>query len=269
MSESFMRALNRRVEVEREDVRQVASSALDAFGLTKTHQTSRVNLRRDASTTTIADRPRESFLSYVWARRGTLAQLTIRHLWLVSLALFAAVVVALPLGLALERTRRVAGSALGGLGMIQTIPSIALLAFLVPFIGVGVAPALIALWLYALFPIARGTFSGVRDADPSAVEASEALGMTARQRLIKVRLPLAAPVIMGGVRTAGVITVGAATLAAFIGAGGLGEPIVTGLALADTRMILFGAVPAAVLAILVDAVLALIERRIRPAHLRS
>ena len=152
--------------------------------------------------------------------------------------------------------------------MLQTIPSIALLAFMVPLLGVGVAPALLALWLYALYPIARGTYSGVRDADPSAVEAAEALGMTPAQRLLQVRLPLAAPVIMAGVRTAAVITVGAATLAAFIGAGGLGEPIVTGLALADTRMVLSGALPAAALALLVDGVLALVERRIAPAHLR-
>ena len=143
-----------------------------------------------------------------------------------------------------------------------------MLAFMVPLLGVGVVPALVALWLYALFPIARATYTGVRDADPAAVEASEALGMTPRQRLLKVRLPLAAPVIMAGVRTAAVITVGATTLAAFIGAGGLGEPIVTGLALADTRMVLFGAVPAAALALLVDAALGVVEKRFRPAHLR-
>jgi len=158
---------------------------------------------------------------------------------------------------------------LGALGVLQTIPSIALLAFMVPLLGIGAMPAVIALWLYALLPIVRGTYTGVRDADPDAVEAAEALGMTAIQRLIKVRLPLAAPVIMSGVRTAAVITVGAATLAAFIGAGGLGEPIVTGLAIADTRMVLSGALPAAALALMVDAALALLERRLRPAHLRS
>ncbi|HEY0972246.1 MAG TPA: ABC transporter permease, partial [Gemmatimonadales bacterium] len=172
------------------------------------------------------------------------------------------------LGLGLERARRAAGPALGGLGVLQTIPSIALLAFMVPLLGVGVAPALVALWLYALYPIARGTHTGVRDADPAAVEAAEALGMTPAQRLLRVRLPLAAPVIMAGVRTAAVITVGAATLAAFIGAGGLGEPIVTGLALADTRMVLSGALPAAALALVVDGALALVERRVAPAHLR-
>ena len=123
--------------------------------------------------------------------------------------------------------------------------------------------------MYALYPIARGTYTGVRDADPAAVEAAEALGMTPSQRLVQVRLPLAAPVIMAGVRTAAVITVGAATLAAFIGAGGLGEPIIQGLALADSRMILSGAIPAALLALVVDAVLALIEWRVAPANLRG
>jgi osmoprotectant transport system permease protein len=192
----------------------------------------------------------------------------VRHLWLVALALAAAAVVAVPLGLGLERARRAAGPALGALGILQTIPSIALLAFMVPLLGIGVAPALVALWLYALQPIVRGTYTGVRDADPAAVEAAEALGMTPLQRLLRVRLPLAAPVIMAGVRTAAVITVGATTLAAFIGAGGLGEPIVTGLALADMRMVLSGALPAAALALLVDGALALVERRVTPAHLR-
>jgi osmoprotectant transport system permease protein len=131
-----------------------------------------------------------------------------------------------------------------------------------------VVPALAALMLYALYPIARGTYVGVRDADPEAVEAAEALGATPGQRLRWVRLPLAAPVIMAGVRTAAVITVGAATLAAFIGAGGLGEPIVEGLALADTRLVLSGAIPAALLALFVDGVLALVERRLRPVYLR-
>jgi osmoprotectant transport system permease protein len=270
LDEETMRALNRRVEIDGEDVRQVASAALAAAGLSPVSTSG----RPDGGPTADASAPasggtHESFAAYVWNRRAILVRLTVQHLWLVSIALAAAVLIALPLGLALERARHAAGPALGGLGVVQTIPSIALLAFMVPFLGVGVVPALIAVWLYALFPIARGTYSGVRDADPDAVEAAEALGMTPRQRLLKVRLPLAAPVIMAGIRTAAVITVGATTLAAFIGAGGLGEPIVTGLALADTRMVLSGAVPAAALAVLVDGALALIERRVRPAHLRS
>lgn len=147
---------------------------------------------------------------------------------------------------------------------MQTIPSIALLAFMLPLLGIGLVPALVALFLYSLYPILRNTYTGVRDADQAAVNAATALGMTPHQVLRHVRLPLAAPVIMAGIRTAGVINVGTATLAAFIGAGGLGDPIVAGLALSDTRMILSGALPAALLAIVVDWSLGSVERRLRP-----
>ena len=261
LDEITMRRLNRRVEVDREDVRVVAADELKALGLVGGAQAVRA-----------AAGPQRSgvagFARYMWDRRVNLAGLTLRHLLLVGLALLAAVIVAVPLGLFLERTRRLAEPTIGALGVLQTIPSIALLAFMIPLLGVGVTPALVALWLYALYPIARGTYTGVRDADPDAVSAAEALGTTPVQRLLWVRLPLAAPVIMAGVRTAAVITVGAATLAAFIGAGGLGEPIVAGLALADTRMILSGALPAAALALAVDGVLALVERMVAPAHRR-
>jgi osmoprotectant transport system permease protein len=193
----------------------------------------------------------------------------LRHLALSLAALIAAIAVAVPLGLVLERSRGLSEITLGSLGVIETIPSIALLAFMIPLFGIGAAPALVALWLYALYPIARATFTGVREADPDAVSAAEALGVTPVQRLLWIRLPLAAPVIMAGIRTAAVLTIGAATLAAFIGAGGLGEPIVQGLALADTRLVLSGAIPAALLAIVVDRILAVAERRLRPAHLRA
>ena len=265
IDEQMMRTLNRRTEVDGEEVGRVAESALESLGL--------VAAAGDPGDSALAvSRPagvKASFGGYLWQRRNVLLGLVLRHLELVALALAGAALVAVPLGLTLERARHSAGPVLGVLGVLQTIPSIALLAFMVPLLGIGVRPALVALWVYALFPIARGTYTGVRDADPAAIEAAEALGMTAQQRLLRVRLPLAAPVIMAGVRTAAVITVGAATLAAFIGAGGLGEPIVQGLALADSRMILSGAVPAAALALLVDGMLALIERRVAPAHLRK
>ncbi|PYP49859.1 MAG: ABC transporter permease [Gemmatimonadetes bacterium] len=258
LDEKTMRQLNRRVEVDGEDVRRVASDELSALGLVGA-----------VSRSEVAPSTRNSgFWRYMWDRRSNLATLTLRHLMLVALGLFAAVIVAVPLGLGLERARHIAEPTIGALGVLQTIPSIALLAFMIPLLGVGVVPALVALWLYALYPIARGTYTGVRDADPDAVAAAEALGTTPAQRLLWVRLPLAAPVIMAGIRTAAVITVGAATLAAFIGAGGLGEPIVAGLALADTRMILSGALPAAALALAVDGVLAVVERLVAPAHRR-
>ena len=259
LTEATMRQLNRRIEVDGEDVRAVASSELTTLGLVNSRASSFAAIRAGNRT---------GFFSYLWDRRVLLASMTARHLELVAVALLAAVIIAIPLGLILERGRRVAEPVIGGLGVLQTIPSIALLAFMIPVLGVGVIPALVALWLYALYPIARGTYSGVRDADPDAVSAAEALGTTPMQRLLWVRLPLAAPVIMSGVRTAAVITVGAATLAAFIGAGGLGEPIVAGLALADTRMILSGALPAAILALVVDGLLAVVERVVAPAHRR-
>ena len=261
LTEAHMRALNRRVEVDGEDVGRVAADALGALGL--------VSAAGDGAATAgtmAAGRP--SLSAYLLGRRASILSLTLRHLALVSIALGGAVLVAVPLGLGLERARRAAEPILGALGALQTVPSLALLAFMIPLLGVGTRPALVALWLYALYPIARATFTGLREADPAAVEAAEALGATPAQRLLLVRLPLAAPVIMAGVRTAAVITVGAATLAALIGAGGLGEPIVTGLALADPRLVLSGALPAAALALLVDGTLALVERAVTPPHRR-
>ena len=260
LDERTMRGANRRLEVDGEDVRVVARELLGAIGLSG---------ELPQGDAVVAPRPAAGLGAYLWSQRAPIGRLTLRHLMLVAIALVLAVVVAVPLGLALERARGGAEPVLGALGVLQTIPSIALLAFMIPLLGVGVRPALVALWLYALYPIARGTYVGVTDADPRAVEAAEALGMTARQRLLQVRLPLAAPVIMAGVRTAAVITVGAATLAAFIGAGGLGEPIVTGLALADTRLVLSGALPAAGLSLLVDGALAMVARLVTPAHRRS
>ncbi|HTR77177.1 MAG TPA: glycine betaine ABC transporter substrate-binding protein, partial [Gemmatimonadaceae bacterium] len=232
LSESDMRELNRRIEVDGQDVARVAHAALNSIGLVEAD-----HVALSAST---AGRlgGGGGLGTFLWARRATIAALAARHLELVLVALLAAVLVGLPVGLLLERARRVAEPAIGALGVVQTVPSIALLAFMIPFFGIGVLPALVALWLYALYPIARSTYVGVRDAAPDAVEAAEALGTTGWQRLILVRLPLAAPSIVSGIRTASVILVGAATLAAFIGAGGLGEPIVAGLALADTRLVL-------------------------------
>ena len=195
--------------------------------------------------------------------------LTLRHVLLVSVSLIAATLIAVPLGLLLERRRKRAESVIRGVGLLQTIPSIALLAFMIPLLGIGIRPALVALFLYSLFPILRNTYTGIRDVDPAAVDCARSLGMTDAQILRYVRFPMAIPVIMAGVRTAAVITVGTATLAAFIGAGGLGDPIVAGLALSDTQMILSGAVPAATLALLVDGLLASTEWFLTPKALRT
>ncbi len=255
LDEAGMRELNRRVEVDGEAVADVARRVLSELGLVGA-----------AAAPDVAADPgaQESFVAYMWARRADTARQTLRHLFLVAVSLAAAIIVAVPLGLGLERVRQGAEAAIRSTGLLQTIPSIALLAFMIPVLGIGVTPAIVALFLYALYPIVRNTYTGVRDADVQAVEAARALGMTDRQLLFEVRLPLAAPVIMAGIRTAAVINVGTATLAAFIGAGGLGDPIVAGLALSDTRMILSGAAPAAVLALVVDWLLSRVEAGVAP-----
>ena len=255
LDERVMRELNRQVEADGTDIAVVAGRALRELGL------SRDAPGRSARST---GGTRPSFVRYFWARRAETVRLLGQHLLLVVLSLGGAALVAIPLGLLLERWRAGAENAIRAVGLLQTIPGIALLAFMLPLLGIGVVPALLALFLYSLYPIVRNTYTGVRDAAPDAVRAAEALGMTAGQLLRHVRLPLAAPVIMAGVRTAGVINVGTATLAAFIGAGGLGDPIVAGLALSDSRLVLAGAIPAALLAVAVDLTLGLVERRIRP-----
>jgi osmoprotectant transport system permease protein len=260
MDEAFVRELNQRVEVDGEAVAVVAADALEELGLLDEGG----GPRGSGVTAQSASEGGGSLLAYLWERRSRLAQLTLRHLLLVGWSLGIGILVAVPLGLLLERTRRAAEGVIRGVGLLQTIPSIALLAFMIPFLGIGVVPAVVALLLYSLFPIVRNTYTGVRDADPEAVAAARALGMTDRQLLGQVRLPLAAPVIMAGVRTAAVINVGTATLAAFIGAGGLGDPIVAGLALSDTTMVLSGAIPAALLALVVDGALALVEKAVTP-----
>lgn len=257
LDEAAMRRLNRRLEVEGEALTRVAAAALAGTGLVGEDRPAGLDAARTAE-------GEEGLLDYLWSGRRETGRQTGRHLLLVGVSLLGAVLLAVPLGLVLERVRWGAETVIRGVGLLQTIPSIALLAFMIPLLGIGAGPALVALFLYSLFPILRNTYSGVRDADAEAVDAARALGMTAPQTLLRVRLPLAAPVIMAGIRTSAVINVGTATLAAFIGAGGLGDPIVAGLALTDSRMVLAGAIPAALLALLVDGGLALAERGVRP-----
>jgi osmoprotectant transport system permease protein len=260
LDEGTMRELNRRLEVAGEPVHQVARDGLRATGLLGVAASGDAGVRVGRG---------GGVWEYLWSRRGETGRQTLRHLFLVVVSLLAAVLVAVPLGLALERLPGGAEGVIRGVGVLQTMPSIALLAFMIPLLGIGVLPALVALFVYSLFPVLRNTFSGVRDADPAAVDAARSLGMTPGQLLLRVRLPLAAPVIMAGIRTAAVLNVGTATLAAFIGAGGLGDPIVAGLALTDHRMILSGAVPAALLALGVDALLGVAERAVVPDGVRT
>ena len=279
--EEAMRRLNLRLQDGKESEEAVARDALRELGLVAgpgggpgaggrgAAAGSTAAAAASGFTEDVAGQPAAAaapgFWRFLWEGRAALAHRTLTHLALSAAALLLGALIAVPLGLYLERHRRGAEPVIGLLGLLQTIPSLALLAFMIPLLGVGAAAAVAALWIYSLFPIVRNTYTGVRDADPRAVEAASALGMTPGQVLRQVRLPLAAPVLMAGIRTAAVLTVGTATLAAFIGAGGLGEPIVTGLQLASSRMILSGAIPAAALALLVDFALWTVERALRPA----
>ncbi len=192
---------------------------------------------------------------------------TVTHLKLTAIALALGCLTGLPLGILVFRTRAVAGVTVYLAGLLQTIPSIALLALMIPFFGIGVLPAIVALFLYSLLPILRNTVTALVTIDPVLKRVAEAIGLTRWEQLRHVLLPMALPNILAGIRTAAVISIGTATLAAFIGAGGLGEPIVTGLALNDTGLILQGALPAAALAILVELLFELLERLLVKPHM--
>ncbi len=194
---------------------------------------------------------------------------TLVHLELTLISLLAAIFIALPLGMVIYRNRRLSRTILYIAGIMQTIPSIALLALMIPLFGIGFLPAIIALFIYALLPILRNTVSGLFGVDPQLKKVASAIGLNERKRLRIVELPLAMPTILAGIRTAAVISVGTATLAAFIGAGGLGEFIVTGLALNSTSLILKGAIPAALLAIVIELFFEGVEWLLIPKHLRQ
>jgi osmoprotectant transport system permease protein len=196
-------------------------------------------------------------------------QRTREHLVLVGISLSAAIVLAIPLGIFAARKPRWGQLVLGVAGVLQTIPSLALFVFMIPLLGIGGAPAVMALFLYSLLPIIRNTYAGLKDIPPGIVESAQALGLPSRARLRIVELPLAARAILAGIKTAAVINVGTATLSALIGAGGYGQPILTGIRLDDIGLILQGAVPAAVLALLAQGVFELIERALLPKVYRT
>jgi len=197
-------------------------------------------------------------------------RLTGQHLLLVFVSLAFAVAGGIPLGIAAARDPGVARTVLAIVGVVQTVPSLALLAFLIPLLGtIGTLPALLALFLYSLLPIVRNTYSGLLDIPAALQEAARALGLPATARLRLIELPLAARSILSGVKTSAVVNVGTATIAAFIGAGGYGERIASGLALNDNAVLLAGAVPAAGLALLVEALFSQLDRRLISAGLQS
>ena len=258
ISAATMIAMNGRAEMRHESFSDIAkafvSGQLDVNALPTNAETADTS-QRDA----LGDRFVKRLVS------ADLARLLGQHLVLVAVAVFCATLLGVPLGAAAAAYPRSEGPVMATVGVLQTIPSLALLAILIPLMGrIGTVPALVALTLYALLPIARNTATGLLGVSPGLREAGTALGLTPAQRWKAVDVRLALPTIMAGIGTAAVITVGTATIAAFVGAGGLGERIVTGLALNDHAMLLAGAVPAAVLALAVQGLFALIERLATP-----
>ena len=201
----------------------------------------------------------QSLWEFMQQQSDKLVAQTLQHIGLTFISLIIAVLVGLPLGIWITRRRQFSGIILGIAGVLQTIPSIALLGFMIPLLGIGAKPAIVALLLYALLPIIRNTYTGITGVDAAVKEAALAMGMNKWQILFKVELPLAMPVILAGIRTATVINVGVATLASYIAAGGLGEFIFGGISLNNTNMILAGAIPAALLAILFDFLLSRLQ----------
>ncbi|MBI3926241.1 MAG: ABC transporter permease subunit [Armatimonadetes bacterium] len=255
LSDEKMQQLNDRVESEGHAFRDVAREFLRSQGLLGERPSAEKEATRQGD-----------FLDLIAARPTYYLDLVVQHLELVLVSVLLATVLGVPLGIAITRRRLLANPVLSTAGVIQTIPSLALLAIMIPIQGLGLGwrSALLALFLYALLPIVRNTYTGIEEVDPGLVEAARGMGLKDRQVLWLVELPLATRTIMAGIRTSTVINVGVATLAAFIGAGGLGDPIITGLQLNDNNLILSGAVPAAVLAVLVDFLLGKLERRLAP-----
>jgi osmoprotectant transport system permease protein len=207
-----------------------------------------------------------NILQFFWKNHAQIFDLTLEHLWLVGIAMLLAVLIGLPLGILLTRRPIFRRAILGGATVVQTIPSLALFGFLLPSPWLGERAdrlAITALTLYALLPIIQNTYAGITGVDPGVREAARGMGMTDFELLLQVELPLAFGVILAGIRVATVITVGVGTIAAAIGAGGLGEFIFRGLAMVDNRVILAGAIPAALMALSADFLLGRLERRFR------
>jgi osmoprotectant transport system permease protein len=208
-----------------------------------------------------------NWLHFIAQNHAQVLELTLEHLWMVCVSTLLAAAVGIPLGILIAHRPIMNKPVLTAANLIQTIPSLALFGFLLPLPWLGDRVerlAILALTLYALLPVIRGTYTGIRGVDPAVIEAGRGMGMTDRQLLFQVELPLALSVILSGVRVAVVISVGLATIAAAIGAGGLGELIFRGLAMVNNQLILAGAVPAALLALFADFSLGWLERHLRP-----
>jgi len=254
ISDEEMRRMNRAVDVLSQDPATVARQWIR----TQIGETAKVDLEAGERTA------RPSFFALAYQRRDELGDKTLEHLVLTALGTSLAILIGVPLGVFIHRRAPARGPVLALTEIVQTIPSLAMLAFLFAIYGLlGTAPAVTALVLYALLPIVLNTFTGLREVPSQLIEAADGMGMSSPQRLRMVELPLAAPVIMAGIRAATVLTVGIATLSTFIGAGGLGDFIARGLARNDTRLTLLGAVPAAIMAVSLSLLLRCLESYLR------
>ncbi|WP_335868972.1 ABC transporter permease [Bacillus sp. 2205SS5-2] len=210
-----------------------------------------------------------TFWQTVTTRQDDIVENLIEHLYLSFTSVFIAILISIPLGIFISRKEKFAEFFIGVTAVFQTIPSLAFFGFLVPIFGIGSVTAIIALTLYALLPILRNTYTGIIGVDQAIIEAGRGMGMTGMQILRKIELPLALPFVMAGVRTATVLTVGVATLATFVGAGGLGELIYRGLTSWNNYLVLAGALPAALLAIFFDFILKMLEKSATPKGLKN
>ena len=206
-------------------------------------------------------------LRYMVQQRHEILALTLQHVWLASLTVAISTAIGVTCGVVLSRVRMLAAPVIGLAGILYTIPSLALFGFLIPWMGIGVRPALLALVLYAQLVLIRNTYVGIRSVHPAALEAGHGMGMRDWQLLVMVELPLALPVVMAGIRTTAVMSIGVAAIASYIGAGGLGTLIFQGISRVDPVLTLAGAIPVSLLAIAADTGLARLERALGPwAH---
>ena len=209
------------------------------------------------------------FFSFVISRKDQILTLTAQHIQLTVISVALAIVIGVPLGIVITRVKRLSGPVIGFANLIQAVPSLALLGFLIPILGIGSKPAILMVFLYSLLPIIKNSYTGLMNINPDVIESSKGMGMTNGQVLKLVQLPLALPIIMTGIRISAVTAVGLMTIAAFIGAGGLGYMVFSGVQTVDNNMILAGAIPACILALLMDYIVGRIEEGVTPPGIRK
>ncbi|MBU3181290.1 ABC transporter permease/substrate-binding protein [Clostridium psychrophilum] len=210
-----------------------------------------------------------SFKDFIISRQAQIITLTLQHIELTVFAVVLAIIIGIPLGILISRVKKLSGPVIGFANLIQAIPSLALLGFLIPVLGIGSTPAILMVFLYSLLPIIKNTYTGLMNINPDVIESSKGMGMTNKQILKLVQLPLAFPIIMTGIRISAVTAVGLMTIAAFIGAGGLGYMVFSGVQTVDNNMILAGAIPACILALLMDSIIGKIENGVTPPGIRK